>query len=184
MKSKIQIDAEGVLLFGLMLFSLSWREMEALVTAAVAHEAGHVLAFCCAGMPPTGIRFTLSGPVLICREPESKLHAVIVVLAGPVAGMILSGCLYHIWRLCAEISFLLSIVNLMPVLPLDGGRLLRLMTPANTEVWLQIAGFLFSAVWMLAGLCLIYHGKNGFGILLFGVWLLILSCQEQQFDVK
>ena len=92
--------------------------------------------------------------------------------------------LYHAWPACAGVSLLLSVINLLPVLPLDGGRAMHALLTGRIRFIFSVLGFLIPFAFMLAGLVLVYLGKNGSGLLMFGVWLLILSCQEQQIDVK
>jgi Zn-dependent protease len=75
---------------------------------------------------------------------DSALAEAKVGLAGPVFGTIASaGCivLWHatgndMWRALAYTGFLLNLFNLIPVVPLDGGRAMAAMTP-----WMWLAGF-------------------------------------------
>lgn len=184
MKRKIRFDPGAVLLLGIVLFSMTWKEAAALSVAAIAHEAGHVVMLELLGSHPQGVHFTLSGPVILYTEPDSAWKAVMIALSGPLSGLLLSWALHQVWSTCAEISLLLSAINLMPVLPLDGGRALQAALSDCGIKLLSMLGFLIPFVLMMFGLALIRYGQNGFGILVFGSWLLLLSCQESQLDVK
>src|SRR2546430_13627238 len=67
-----------------------------------------------------------------------------VGLAGPILGSIGSAAcilILHatgndIWRALAFTGFFLNLFNLLPVVPLDGGRAMAAMTP-----WMWFAGF-------------------------------------------
>lgn len=97
----------------------------ALIIAAAAHELGHIAAiYICGGhlkdfsADPCGFSITCAGIPTVKGE-------ISALLAGPFAGLALSLCV------CADnaflktlgmVSLLLSAYNLLPALPLDGGR--------------------------------------------------------------
>lgn len=184
MNRKLYMDSGAVLLLGILFFTLTFKEITALLAAAGAHEAGHLSALFITGLPPKGVQFTLSGPVILYQQSDSKIKEICNALSGPAAGFLLSGIFNHIWPICAELSFLLSVINLMPVLPLDGGRAFRAVLPERFIFMMSILGFLIPVLIMMAGLACMAEHQSGSGLLLFGAWLLLLSCQEAQFDVK
>ena len=184
MKSHIRFDAGAMLLLGVICFTLKWNEIAALLTAAAVHELGHLISLVISGYPPNELIFTISGPVLNYPEPNSCGITMIAALAGPAAGLLLAVILRRSWPLCAEMSFLLSVSNLLPVLPLDGGRMLLAMGTPKIHRLLSVLGVSVPLLILLLGLALTIQGQNGFGILMFGAWLMLLSCQESQFDVK
>ena len=163
----------------MILFALQWNEIFATLTAAAAHELGHISALMLFGSPPRGIVFSLTGPVLIYQELDSAGKKLIAALSGPIIGLLLASILQRVWPECAKISLLLSLVNLLPVLPLDGGRALRALLTGRYMWLLCLFDILIPLGVMLLSLALIRDGQNGFWMLMFGVWLLILSCQEQ-----
>lgn len=184
MNHRIQFAPGSLLLIGMILFSLQWKETAALFAAAAAHELGHLLAFFIFRIPILGVRFTISGPVLLYEEPNSRRMVIIAALSGPIAGFLLALILRNVWPICAKISFLLSIFNLLPVLPLDGGRIMSALCNGRVEGALAWMGYCIPIVLMLSGLICVHQGRSGFGLLVFGACLLLLSCQEHQFDVK
>ncbi len=184
MKKRIQCDPGAILLLGILFFTLTPKEISALLVSSAVHEVGHIIALLTAGKPPQGIRFTLSGPVIICQRSDSGWKDAFCALSGPLCGLVLACILRSVWPLCSEISLLLSVLNLIPVLPLDGGRALQTLLRGRLPGLQCVLEIMIPTVFMLAGLILINRGKNGSGLLMFGAWLLILSCQERQFDVK
>ena len=184
MKHKIQFDPGSSLLLGVVLFSLQWKDAAALLVAAVVHEMGHLIAFFLCGVHMNGVRFTLSGPVLLYEAANSGRVTFCTALAGPTAGLLFACAFYPVWPLCAKISLLLSVFNLLPVLPLDGGRVASALCKGSTNRILSVIGFVIPIALMMASLIFTYQGKNGFGLFVFGAWLLLLSCQEHYFDVK
>ena len=78
------------------------------------------------------------------RMPDDAAAEARVGLAGPVLGSIGALGAVAIWqatgsnlfRALAFIAFFLNLFNLLPVLPLDGGRAMAALTP-----WMWLVGF-------------------------------------------
>ena len=114
MKHKIQFDPGSVLLLGVVLFSLQWKDAAALFVAAVVHEMGHLIAFFLCGVHMNGVRFTLSGPVMHYEAANSGRVTFCTALAGPISGLLFACAFYPVWPLCAKISLLLSELDGVP----------------------------------------------------------------------
>jgi Zn-dependent protease len=72
-------------------------------------------------------------------------------------------------RMSGAVSFLLSGFNLLPVLPLDGGRLVALLLPEALARRLSLA----AAILLLGGGAAIALRFSSFGLLLAGLWLFL-----------
>lgn len=182
----------GVLLSGLY-FLLPLRWCARLALTVTVHELGHFAALILCGAQVCGLRMEGCGLVLRCTPTEGALRTVTAALAGPAAGAglfcILRGLGYIA---CAELSLLFSCVNLLPVLPLDGGRALYAALSAlagerAAERTLDVLGLVLPVALMVLGLALF---ARGFGLApgVFGAWLALLqpgmTCQGVQHDVK
>jgi Zn-dependent protease len=76
--------------------------------------------------------------------PDDAAAEARVGLAGPILGTV--GCLVPLgiylatgeefWQALAFVGFFLNLFNLMPVLPLDGGRAMAALSP-----WMWVTGF-------------------------------------------
>ena len=178
-----------VLLAGLY-FLLPLRWCARLALTVTVHELGHVAALILCGAQVCGLRMEGCGLVLRCKPPEGALRTVTAALAAG-AGLfcILRGLGYIA---CAELSLLFSCVNLLPVLPLDGGRALYAALSAlagerAAERTLDVLGLVLPVMLMVLGLALF---ARGFGLApgVFGAWLALLqpgmTCQGAQHDVK
>ena len=121
----LEVRPEAVVLLSGLYFLLPLRWCARLALTVTVHELGHVAALILCGAQVCGLRMEGCGLVLRCTPPEGALRTVTAALAGPAAGTglfcILRGLGYIA---CAELSLLFSCVNLLPVLPLDGGRAL------------------------------------------------------------
>ena len=156
----VSIAAYG-LLFGLPFAA-------GLVLLLLLHEMGHVIQLRREGIKASAPMFIpFLGAVISAKSMGKDAAAEARVgLAGPVLGTVASLVPLAIWlltgsdfwRALAYIGFVLNLFNLLPVVPLDGGRAMAALSPA---VWLVgLAG--------LVALAILYPSPIVFLILLFG----------------
>jgi Zn-dependent protease len=116
------------------------------VILLLVHEMGHVIALRREGIRASAPMFVpFLGAVISARSlGDNALAEARVGLAGPILGTIGSlVCLgvwlvtgHDYWRALAYTGLFLNLFNLLPVVPLDGGRAMAAMTP-----WMWFAGF-------------------------------------------
>lgn len=169
------------------MFLLDGQALGALLSAAAAHELGHLAALAAVGFPVSGVWLTATGPVIRCDVPRGGAADVFVSLAGPVFGLALWLTLRRCWPLAAEMSAVLTAVNLLPVLPLDGGRALRALLGGGkraARVMAALRVVLCLCLTALGALCLL-RGLGGAPLLL-AFWLLLLpkTCKTAPDDVQ
>ena len=86
------------------------------------------------------------------KKIYSQKESLLVVGAGPFPGVILGVIFFFLflnfkedWLLFTSITFmLLNIVNLLPLDPLDGGQLFKLLVNSKSDIFLVIFSFLSS----------------------------------------
>jgi Zn-dependent protease len=129
-------------------YSLIWGWKFALgfVLLLLVHEYGHVLQLRREGVPASAPLFIpfLGAVVGMKRMPDDAGAEARVGLAGPVLGSL--GCLIpvaiwqatgnELFQALAFTGFFLNLFNLLPVLPLDGGRAMAALSP-----WMWLVGF-------------------------------------------
>jgi Zn-dependent protease len=116
------------------------------VVLLLVHEMGHVIALRREGIPASAPMFIpFLGAVISARSlGDNALAEARVGLAGPILGTV--GSLVSLavwlitghdyWRALAYFGLFLNLFNLLPVVPLDGGRAMAAMSP-----WMWFAGF-------------------------------------------
>jgi Zn-dependent protease len=116
------------------------------VALLFVHEMGHVIQLRREGIRASAPMFIpFLGAVIGAKSlGENAVAEARVGLAGPILGSIGSAvCIlvWHatgndIWRALAFTGFFLNLFNLLPVVPLDGGRAMAAMAP-----WMWFVGF-------------------------------------------
>lgn len=107
--------------------------------SVLVHELGHCLVALYLGLPVRRVRLHLLGGVSeIVRTPRKPSHEAVVAAAGPGVSVVLAlvagagwavlppgGALWLLAAQTAVVNGAVAVSNLLPGLPLDGGRLLR-----------------------------------------------------------
>jgi Zn-dependent protease len=138
----------GSILVSVAAYALFWGFPFAVgfVVLLFIHEMGHVIALRREGIKASAPMFIpfLGAAIFSKSLGENALAEARVGLAGPILGSIASAAcilIWHatgndMWRALAYIGFLLNLFNLLPIVPLDGGRAMAAMSP-----WMWFVGF-------------------------------------------
>jgi len=168
---KIKIfTTSATMLVSVAAYSLiwGWQFAAGFVLLLLVHEMGHVIQLRREGVPATAPLFIpfLGALVGMKQAPKDAATEARVGLAGPILGSI--GCLVplglyeasgnNLFRALAFVGFFLNLINLLPVLPLDGGRAMAALSP-----WMWAVGFGLLVLIMVA-----FPTPIVFLVLLFG----------------
>lgn len=110
-----------------------------IILFSVLHELGHILMLLIFGARPTLIKLSFYGIGMKYEKHLSKAKELFVLICGPMVNLALFVFFGN------EINLMLFLLNMFPVVPLDGGRILRLFFPKFsvilTLVLLILSGF-------------------------------------------
>jgi Zn-dependent protease len=136
------LTTAGTALVSVAAYSLwfGWPLAVGFVVLLFVHEMGHVIALRREGIQASAPMFIpFLGAVISAKSlGENALAEARVGLAGPILGSIGAGvCLLigeatnsDLLRALAYVGFFLNLFNLLPVVPLDGGRAMAAMAPS------------------------------------------------------
>jgi Zn-dependent protease len=123
-----------------------WRFAVGFVLLLLVHELGHVIQLRREGIEASAPMFIpFLGALVAMKElPKDAAAEARVGLAGPVFGSL--GALVplglyaltgeELFKALAFVGFFLNLLNLLPVLPLDGGRAMAALSP-----WMWLVGY-------------------------------------------
>ena len=168
-KGKFLVTA-GSMLVSIAAYALiwGWKFGAVFVGLLFIHEIGHVIQLKREGVKASAPMFIpfLGAFVAMKELPKDAGAEARVGLAGPVLGTI--GCLIPLalwlatgndfWQAATFIGFFLNLFNLLPVLPLDGGRAMAALSP-----WIWGIGFV-----LFIGVAVLYPNPIIFLIVLLG----------------
>ncbi len=157
-----------------------------LFTSVLIHEVGHALTARVYGIQTKEIRLWFLGGVAQFQEmPRQRGAEALVALAGPVTSALLALLLWGSMQLLSPdaparvvLSYLavtnlaLALFNMLPALPLDGGRILRsllaLMMPriAATDLAVGISG----AIAIIMGVLALLGGQLYLALIAFFIY--------------
>lgn len=148
----------------LMLMVVPLRWVLALATAAVFHEICHAAALKVCGIRIFGIRISMGGAE-ISTEPMTTGEEIICALAGP-AGSLALLLLLRITPLIALFGLIQGLYNLLPVMPLDGGRVVRgilvWLCPERAESLMRFLHWIVTGQLILSGVAAILVLNRGY----------------------
>ncbi|WP_165313862.1 site-2 protease family protein [Vibrio ziniensis] len=178
-----------VLLASASLAAYSWlfsyQFAIALILCLVFHEYGHVKAMKYFGMRTKGIYLVpfLGGLALSDEKINTRWQDVVISIMGPCFGFILSlvfVMIYwmtgsHLWAALAAFNAFLNLFNLLPILPLDGGHVLKSISfSMNSRL-----GMIICLATIVGGIALSYS----LGLTLLG-FLLVMGSLDLVFEWK
>lgn len=122
----ISVKTNTYVFLTMLLFFIPVRWIISWVIAISFHELCHFLAVRLCNGKIYHLTIGLGGAEMQCGNMSDKC-LLISVLCGPIGGLLLAFLGQWIPRI-ALCSFVLSLYNLIPLLPLDGGRALYILS--------------------------------------------------------
>lgn len=172
-----------VVLAGASLAAYSWlfslQFALALILCLVVHEYGHVRAMQYFGMKTKGFYLIpfFGGLALSDEKINTRWQDVVISIMGPTFGLAMSLLCLACWWLTdnpifaglAGFNALLNLFNLLPIVPLDGGHVVKSISfSMNSHTGLAIC---------VIGIALGVFASYSFGLTLLGLLLLIGSVE-------
>ena len=120
---RIRVEGGAWIVLGLAVLLLPLRVLLGIVLAAAVHEIGHLTAMYFLDVPVLGI-ILHPGGARIKAGPMEPGEEILCALAGPVAGAVT----IFAWKWFPELAvagLVQTVFNLIPIYPLDGGRVAR-----------------------------------------------------------
>lgn len=146
----------GTMLFSIVIYAshYGWRYAVGLVLLMFVHEMGHYIAARRRGIEvgaPTFIPF-VGAWIELKQRPHNAETEAYIGLAGPLVGTLGALACYFVardtnteWLLAVSYAGLfINLLNLVPILPFDGGRVTQVISP-----WLWVVGAPLLLLWFM-----------------------------------
>lgn len=134
-----------------------WPFAAGFVALIFIHEMGHVIALRMMGIPASAPMFIpfVGAHIVMKKMPKNAFVEAVAAYGGPLLGTLGAiGCVAIgvstqnlFWFALASSGFLLNPFNLLPISPLDGGRIIGVISPKLWIVGLLGAVGLFYLTW-------------------------------------
>lgn len=150
---RFSVKANTYIYLTILLFLIPLRWIVSWLVAVAFHECCHWLAVRLCGGNVYRLEIGLGGANMQCDNMTDGCR-LFSVLCGPFGGLLLVGIGQWFPRV-ALCSFFLSLYNLLPLLPLDGGRALCILLRANKSFFVFQKAF-FAVLLAIAIICTFY----------------------------
>ncbi|MGK2944454.1 MAG: site-2 protease family protein [Desulfuromonadales bacterium] len=134
-----------------------WSFAAGFVVLIFIHEMGHVLALRMMGIRASAPMFIpfVGAHIVMQKMPKNAFAESVAAYGGPLLGTLGAICCVGIgmvtenlfWYALASSGFLLNLFNLLPISPLDGGRIIGVISPKLWVLGLLGALALFYLTW-------------------------------------
>ena len=191
----VNLRVHYLFLLPLLAWALSGQLLQGLLSflAVLLHELGHLNAARSQGLTPKEVMLLPVGGVATLEEslefdPRSEMR---VALAGPGTNLLLIGVVvigrgilgpHHLLDHFLQINIVLAFFNLLPALPLDGGRIYRAYLVqehgSGREPSARLADFAACCFWR--GTARLFLDTLGLNFLLMSFFLLISPASPRQ----
>lgn len=182
MKFKVNPLFFAYLAFLVMVDSTAY--MLIIILSAFLHEGAHLLAMKLLGIGVKELCFSPLGIRITPKLPMNYKDEIWVAAAGPFINILIFTLIYvlsyeytmpYMLSQLAVCCFILGIGNLIPVLPLDGGRILRGILYVYTEKYAEriilYVNIFFSTGLIAAGMYILAKTGYNISVLLIGIYL-------------
>ena len=185
-----------ILIFAVVAMSIlgMWDTVLYFVPSLLLHECAHILAAGACGIIIEDMELLPFGCSAKVKSFTGlpPVREIFVAAAGPAVNMIAAAGVYFFDKYCMEISWakpliavnlMLAAINMLPALPLDGGRILRAVLSkyignkraTKASAWM---GVVFSAIIAALGVYFSIKGYFNYSMLLMAVFLMYAAVKE------
>jgi len=164
----------------------------------VLHELGHALAARYYGVQTRDITlYPIGGVASLERMPHNPMHELVIAIAGPMVNVVLAALAFLLLQVSSfsagltfflqqflSLNIILTVFNLLPAFPMDGGRVLRSLLARKinryqaTRVAVSV-GKIMAILFFIAGLTGFYGGIN---LIIIGAFVWIAGQSELRME--
>lgn len=200
---KIRIDLKIFIFFALFYLTRQIEIYAAIMVFCIIHELGHMIAGFILGMLIEKIEIMPYGISISFKQRENsktdkykvsiifEIKKIIIALAGPLINLIIILLTYkYNINLIIEketiiySNLLILIFNLLPIYPLDGGRVLKgilyITCDREGKYINKISNIVAILFTVFSSICTYYYKNIAFFIITMFIWILVIRENKKQ----
>ncbi|MBR6033477.1 MAG: hypothetical protein IKP28_01850 [Clostridia bacterium] len=182
---KIKLDLKIFALIILFFLSGKGQSYIVLYTFAAIHEIGHILMGIVLGLKPERINIGPMGFCIIFKQEKAKWQTELLVsIAGPITNFIIA----TLFSLFIQVSkketiiyanLILGLFNMLPVLPLDGGRALMAILKKYCKeniaegIIYKTSNIAMALLTVIAGIGTLYLRNIAIPVIIIYLWVIV-----------
>jgi len=188
----VEVNLSFLLLLGIVLIAsggLPGVVLLLLVFGSVLlHELGHAVVARRLGVHVAGIELSFfGGAAKMVQLPRTANHELLIAAAGPAVSLVLAaiglglGALTHVWLFAwlGWTNLIIAAFNLIPALPMDGGRILRALLTRRMDFVSATDAAVTVARVAAIGFGVVALAGGPWQLLLLAPYLWMMSTQEK-----
>ncbi len=188
-KVNLQIFAFAVIFY----FTKQIEIYTILMLFAFVHELGHLVSGICLGLKVKSINIMPLGVSINFEDYSNKyiIKKIVIAISGPLINLIIVILgIYNEWN--EEIIYsnmLIGMFNLIPLYPLDGGRILKYIVQLTSNskeaeiVTYKLSNILIIILTLIAGIGILLIQNIGVILILGYLWMLVIQ-ENKKYRLK
>lgn len=167
------------------------------MTAVLLHEAGHIVAMYLIKIPPDAVTLKIGAAEIEGVTENGTQKHFIIAAAGPVINILGMAVCFMAYRLFGNLSFALNfnimfvfaLLNLLPILGLDGGDLLFCLLVRKISIKKSRRILIFFSIFncfiiMAFGIYLFFKENNNPSLMLLALYLFCNLRKSPEFKLS